>query len=70
MILISSIIIVFFRPSASGSGVPELIGFLNGTFLRRIFNLKTFIAKFISCALSVGSGMPVGPEGPMIHLGI
>ena len=69
LLLLSSVLIVYFRPSAAGSGLPELIGFLNGTFLRRIFNLKTFLAKFVSCFLSVGCGMPVGPEGPMIHLG-
>ena len=69
LLLVSSSIVVYVRPSAAGSGLPELIGFLNGTFMRRIFNLKTFIAKFVSCFLSVGSGMPVGPEGPMIHLG-
>ena len=69
MLLGSSLIVVYLRPSAAGSGLPELIGFLNGTFIRRIFNLKTYVAKFISCVLSVGSGMPVGPEGPMIHLG-
>ena len=40
--------------SAAGSGLPELIGFLNGTFIRRIFNFKTYVAKFTSCVLSVG----------------
>ena len=25
--------------------------------------------KFLSCAFAVGCGMPVGYEGPMIHLG-
>ena len=49
--------------------MPELIGFLNGTLIRHIFNIKTFVVKFFSCALAVGSGMPVGPEGPMIHMG-
>ena len=49
--------------------MPELIGFLNGTLIRHIFNIKTFAVKFFSCALAVGSGMPVGPEGPMIHMG-
>lgn len=60
---------VYLRPSAAGSGMPELIGFLNGTFIRHIFNVKTLAVKFVSCAFSVASGMPVGPEGPMIHMG-
>ncbi|KAG1679038.1 Chloride channel protein A [Nymphon striatum] len=37
------------RPSAGGSGIPELIGYLNGTLLRHIFNFKTIIVKFLSC---------------------
>jgi len=66
---VSTCLVVYFRPSAGGSGMPELIGFLNGTMIRHIFNLKTFAVKFISCALAVASGMPIGPEGPMIHMG-
>nr|XP_009858717.1 chloride channel protein C-like [Ciona intestinalis] len=62
-------IVVWLRPSAGGSGIPELIGFLNGTIIRHIFNIRTMVVKFISCVFAVGSGMPVGPEGPMIHLG-
>lgn len=57
------------RPSAGGSGLPEIIAFLNGTIVRHIFNLKTLAVKFVSCVLAVSSGMPVGPEGPMVHLG-
>ena len=49
--------------------MPELIGYLNGTLVRHIFNLRTLLVKFVSCACAVGSGMPVGPEGPMIHMG-
>ncbi|XP_076814080.1 chloride channel protein C-like [Clavelina lepadiformis] len=62
-------LVVWYRPSAGGSGIPELIGFLNGTIIRHIFNIRTMVVKFVSCVFSVGSGMPVGPEGPMIHLG-
>ena len=62
-------LVVLFHPSAAGSGMPELIGFLNGTLVKGIFSLKTFVIKFFSCAFAVGSGMPVGPEGPMIHMG-
>ena len=68
-ILCSSGIVVLLRPSAAGSGLPELIGFLNGTVVRHIFNIKTLVVKFFSCVLAVGGGFPVGPEGPMIHMG-
>ncbi|XP_013403924.1 chloride channel protein C [Lingula anatina] len=61
--------VVFLRPSAGGSGIPELIGFLNGAVVRHIFNVKTLVIKFFSAMCVVGAGMPVGPEGPMIHLG-
>ncbi|KAF6020441.1 hypothetical protein EB796_021244 [Bugula neritina] len=68
-LLFGTVFVVYLRPSAAGSGIPELICFLNGTQVRHIFNVKTLVIKFISCCLSVGSGLPVGPEGPMIHLG-
>lgn len=69
LVLVGSIIVVFLRPSAAGSGLPELIGYLNGALVRHIFNIKTLVVKFFSCACAVGSGLPVGPEGPMIHMG-
>lgn len=59
----------FLRPSAAGSGIPEVTGFLNGTMVRHIFNVKTLAVKFFSCVAAVGCGLPVGPEGPMIHMG-
>ena len=46
-----------------------MTGFLNGTHMRHIFSLSTLVAKFLSCVMAIGCGMPVGPEGPMIHLG-
>lgn len=35
----------------------------------QVFNVQTLIVKFASCVLAVGSGLPVGPEGPMVHIG-
>lgn len=34
----------------------------------QILNIRTFVVKFLSAATAVGSGLPVGPEGPMIHM--
>ncbi|KAI8746592.1 chloride channel protein C [Biomphalaria glabrata] len=67
--IFSAFIVVFWRPSAGGSGMPEVTGFLNGTRVRGIFSVRTLIAKFLSCVTAIGCGMPIGPEGPMIHMG-
>ena len=62
-------IVVFVSPEAAGSGVPEVMAYLNGSMLPRGFDMRTLLAKFFSAALAVASGLPVGPEGPMIYLG-
>lgn len=67
--LVVSTLLVVYQPAAAGSGIPEIIGFLNGTRIKDIFKVQTLIVKFLSCAFAVGCGMPVGYEGPMIHLG-
>ena len=67
--LVIASLLVIYQPSAAGSGIPEIIGFLNGTRIKDIFKVQTLIVKFLSCAFAVGCGMPVGYEGPMIHLG-
>ncbi|XP_061467311.1 chloride channel protein C-like [Rhineura floridana] len=69
MIILSSGLVVFFCPTGAPSGLPEVIGFLNGASIQHIFNIQTFGGTFASCVLAVASGLFCGPEGPMIHLG-
>lgn len=57
------------KPSAGGSGIPEVSAYLNGTYIPYIFNMGTLLVKFVSCVCAIGCGMPVGPEAPMIHMG-
>lgn len=56
-------------PSAAGSGIPDVMAFLNGVMFPRIFNIRNLVVKSLSCILAVSAGLPVGTEGPMIHMG-
>ncbi|NXU24853.1 CLCB protein, partial [Thalassarche chlororhynchos] len=69
MVVLSSGSVLFFCPAGSPSGLPEIIGYLNGTSIQHLFNIQTFLGTFVSCVLAVASGLFCGPEGPMIHLG-
>lgn len=68
-VLCASALVVYWQPPAGGSGIPDVMGYLNGVNLPKIFNVRTLVVKFTSCVLAISSGLPVGPEGPMIHMG-
>ncbi|KAM4689206.1 chloride channel protein C-like [Discoglossus pictus] len=69
MIVISSGLVVFLCPSGSPSGLPEVIGYLNGASIKHIYNIRTFFGTFFSCAIAVAAGVFCGQEGPMVHVG-
>ena len=52
-----------------GSGLPSLIAYLNGIKLRGFTSVRVLVAKFIATVLAVSSGLCLGPEGPIIHMG-
>ena len=56
-------------PAAAGSGLPELKAFLNGCHTPKILQPSTLVAKAIGTTLVVASGLPIGREGPMVHIG-
>ena len=64
-----AMLIIKWQPQAGGSGVTDVMAYLNGVFFTKVFNIRTLCAKAISCVAAVASGLPVGPEGPMIHIG-
>ncbi|KAG9343268.1 hypothetical protein JZ751_014249 [Albula glossodonta] len=57
--------IVFFQ---QGSGIPEMKTILRGVVLKEYLTFKTFVAKVIGLTCALGSGMPLGKEGPFVHV--
>ncbi len=64
---ISVLTVLVYNPTAGGSGLPEIKGFLNGASQPSIFSLNSLVAKIIGTVSSVSSGMWIGAD-PMIHV--
>ena len=56
-----------FAPAAKGSGVSQIMGFLRHK--RVPMNIKVGLIKLISGIIAIGSGFPLGPEGPSVQMG-
>jgi len=61
--------LVAWQPAAASSGIPGVIAYLNGVDLNHALGSRVLVAKILGTILAVSSGLAVGPEGPMIHIG-
>ncbi|CAH8514493.1 unnamed protein product [Dicrocoelium dendriticum] len=69
LVCMSSILVVFFAPTAAGSGIPQVKCYLNGLNLPTLMRFLTMLVKGGGLVLAVSGGLAVGKEGPMIHIG-
>ncbi|KAK4478078.1 hypothetical protein RD792_017343 [Penstemon davidsonii] len=69
LVLSSVYIITYFAPAAAGSGIPEIKGYLNGIDTHGILLFRTLIGKIFGSIGSVGGGLALGKEGPLVHTG-
>jgi len=67
--LASAFITLKFAPGAAGSGIPEVKAYLNGVRTPKFADPKLLLVKTVGTILSVSSGLAIGPEGPLVHLG-
>ena len=59
----------YYGQPAAGSGVAELIGYLNGVNMEGFLKISTLITKVIGVTLAVAGKLCVGKEGPLAHIG-
>ncbi|EJU02325.1 clc channel [Dacryopinax primogenitus] len=53
---------------ASGSGIPEIKTILSGFVIHGYLGGRVLFTKSLGLALSVGSGLSLGKEGPFVHI--
>lgn len=69
LVYIAALVCYGFGKQAVGSGIPEVKVIIHGFQLKNYLTAKTLIAKMIGLTLTIGSGLPVGKEGPFVHIG-
>ena len=65
----AALLVLRVSPAAAGAGVALVMASLDGVHVPRLFSLSTALVKVFGTILSVSSGLPVGPEGPLVHIG-
>lgn len=59
-VLIAALITVFIAPAAMGSGVPEVMGLLNGVNYPDAIGLKTLFVKVTAVMFAICGGLCIG----------
>nr|CAH7729647.1 unnamed protein product [Callosobruchus chinensis] len=58
----------FLAPQAAGSGIPQIKTSLRGVFMKEVLTFRVLLVKWLGIAATLGSGVPLGKEGPLIHM--
>jgi len=68
LVLFSTGFVHVVAPQAIGSGIPEMKTILRGVVLKEYLTFRTLLAKVVGLTATLGSGMPLGKEGPFVHI--
>ncbi|KYM87521.1 PREDICTED: chloride channel protein 2 [Atta cephalotes] len=68
LILFSAGFVHIIAPQSIGSGIPEMKTILRGVALKEYLTFRTLVAKVIGLTATLGSGLPLGKEGPFVHI--
>lgn len=59
----------YYGPGAAGSGVAELVGYVNGINYPNFISIPTMLTKIVGTTFAVVGRLCVGKEGPLAHIG-
>ena len=65
---ICGLVVKYFSPYATGSGIPEVKTILSGFVIHGYLGICTLLGKMFALPLAVGAGLSLGKEGPLVHV--
>jgi len=65
--LVSGLLVTCLAPAAGGSGITHIMGFLKHRAVP--MGLQVGLVKLVAGIVAIGSGFPLGPEGPSVQMG-
>lgn len=68
LVVLSAVWVHYIAPQAIGSGIAEMKTILRGCVLKEYLSFKTLISKVGGLPFALGSGIPIGKEGPFVHI--
>ncbi|KAJ3137209.1 hypothetical protein HK100_000786 [Physocladia obscura] len=68
-VIIPTCLVVFVEPSAIGSGMTDVIAFLNGASALQGISLRVIVVKYLGIIGLVTAGLFSGIDGPMCQIG-
>merc|ERR1712188_79145 len=69
LVILPGLLVQFWTPQAVGAGVSLVMAYLNGNHIPNLLHYHVMITKLIGTICACASGLPLGPEGPMVQIG-
>lgn len=66
LVAVACLLTVGWAPASAGSGVALVMSYLNGCHVADLLAPRTLFVKVVGTIFAVASGLPVGPEGPLV----
>jgi chloride channel 7 len=69
LVILPGLLVQFWTPQAVGAGVSLVMAYLNGNHIPYLLHYHVMLTKLFGTICACASGLPLGPEGPMVQIG-